>query len=353
MARRSNNSGSCLGVIVLLCVAAIVVKAIPYLLAAVIVIFVIYGCIRLYQHININTDGRSKVIITASKSIAYNDYPHEEFICTEVNRQVQAVLDSRLKNGMNMLKNKVELFWLKLPWNNNDRAIEKKKSLEDELELYKGCYNSSIYSFRDEASSEFLALKKDLFDLKSEKTFVIDYSPKPGKLIKEFKPKGDMKYIRFSVEPICVQLKGDFFCIVPYYVLRFKKNGAYVTTYKSSALRADKIDGTYNERIRHVEWYGNNSQRTYYTTEKRTIHDMLLLGIAEYHVQYELPAVIRNIIIKDVDEYNYMAPVETIDPIYHLIRLLSGCDDSESTKRLQEITNMIPINDNNGNRNSY
>ena len=352
MARR-NNSGSCLGTIVFLCIAALVVNAIPYLMAAVVIILVIYGGVKLYQRININTDGRSEKIITASKSITYSDYPHEDFISTEVNRQVQAVLDSRLKSGMQMLKNRVEFFWIKLPWNNKDIVIEKKKRLEDEFELYKGCYNSSIYCFRDKATSEFLALKKDLEDLRNEEISIVDHSPKFRRLIKEYKPKGDMKYIRFSVAPICIQFKRDYFCIIPYYVLRFTKRGAYVTTYNSSALRADKTDVSYNERVRHVEWYGRNSQRTFYTTEKRTVRNMLLLGLAEYHVQYELPTSIKEAIISDVDEYNYMTPVESIDPVYHLIKLLSECDSSESTRSLLNITNMIPVNDNTGARNSY
>jgi hypothetical protein len=330
---------------------AIVVKIIPYLLAAVVIILVIYGLVQLYYHININTDGKSKTIITASKSIIYNDYPHEDFICSEVNRQIQAVLDSRLKSGINLVKNKMGLLWLKLPWNNDkDSANDKKKRLEDEQELLRGCYNSSIYCFRDEATTGFLALKKDLNELKSENATIIDYSPRPAKIIKDYKVKGDMKYFRFAVDPICLQLGRDVFLVIPYYVLRFRKNGAYVTAYKSSAIRADICEGFYNERIRHVEWYGKNSQRTFFTTEKRTVHDMLQLGIAEYHVQYMLPNLVKNTIIHDVDEYTYMTPTESIDPIYHLVRLLSECDDSTSTKSLQKITSLIPINDNFGER---
>ncbi len=353
MARRSSNSGSGLGVIVILGILAVLVKSIPYLLAAVLIILVIYGSIQLYYHININTDGKRKRIITASKSIIYNDYPHEEFICSEVNRQIQAVLDSRLKSGINMLKDKVGLFWLMLPWNNKDSNSDKRKKLEDELELLKGCYNSSVFCFRDEATTGFLALKKDLKELKSENITIIDHSPKPIKIIREYKAKGDMKYFKFTVDPICLHLERDVFLIIPYYVLRFRKNGAYITIYDSTAIRADICEGSYNERIRHVELYGKNSQRTYYTTEKRTVRDMLQLGVAEYHIQYVLPYLVRDTIIHDVDEYTYMTPKETLDPIYHLVRLLSDCDDSASTRSLQKITSIIPINDSNGDRTSY
>ncbi len=358
MARRSSSSsgGGCLTFIVGLVVIAIVISILPYLLIIAACIFGIWGLVVLFRKINEGTDGTVRRTNTQGGPISDRAYPHDEYIAYEVDRQIKGILTNRLKYGKKALVPRIKLFWYKLPWNKSPEQLERRKGLEEEKSILEGRYYASVYKFSAPQSNEFLILKNVLGTLAKANARVYDSSPLPSRVFVPYQPVGDMKYIYFPEDPICMKFNNDLFCIAPYYIVRFKSNGVYVTTYDCGALEGGLQNGGYNESIKHVTYlhtnrdgspdrrYKNNPQRVYYTQSPRTVYDMLFLRIAEYHVKYSIDNTLRDRVTSAVRNYAELLPIKSYDPVHHLVRLLNICDDSSNTKKLVRMLDNGDIN---------
>lgn len=349
MARRgsSSNGGGCLSVIVAIVVIGLAIQILPYALIIGACGFGIWLLVKLFQKINEGTNGQTvRSSNTQQSSIVYPAYPHENYIEYEVDRQIKDMLAGRLKFGRRALWLKFKLIHYKLPWNKSEEQKKRRKALEDEISVTEGRYYASTYRFAAPATNEFAILKNVLRELSQAEATVYDNSPALRSIFIPFKAIGDMKYLSFSEEPICVKIRNDIFCIAPCYIVRFKSSGAYVTTYNCEALKGGLENGGYNERIRHVTYlhtkmdgtpdrrYKHNPQQVYYTSLPRTVYDMLHFEIAEYHMKYSINGALRDRVNSAIRAYSEILPTKSFDPVYHLVRLMNICDDSSKTKNL-------------------
>lgn len=195
-------------------------------------------------------------------------------------------------------------------------------------------------------TNQFKVLKEELQKLKAADCTIYDSSPYLEKLIKPYKAKGDMKTFDFKVEPICIHIKKDSFCLIPFYIVRFKKSGKYVTTYNSSVFSADKDPCKYSVRIRHVETDAAKRQRTYYTKEDRYANGTLAFRMAEYLINYDIEPALRDKTINCVSKYANMLAGRSLDSIFYLTQLLEKCDKSQNTRQMAKITAVVPLNNN-------
>ena len=273
-------------------------------------------------------------------------------ICYEVDRQIKETLARRNNlyaeiTSVKMSISKHSRFWIR----NDEKHIQAKKELSERLHMLEGMYNAAVYTFRESATDEFVLLKKQFGVLCSSYTRTYDNTPSNRGLMIAYNPKGDMKSIHFSVEPLCLALGRNVFCVIPYYIIHFRSNGDYVATYSSKDIRGGLTNGSYNERIRHVTWthtrvdgrpdmrYKNNPQRVYYTTRTHTVYNMLAIDIANNLLKYEVDDSVKYNLISAIRNYSALVPTKTYDSSYHLLRLLKLCDENNNNlARLERIT---------------
>lgn len=273
-------------------------------------------------------------------------------ISYEVDRQIKEILARRksLHADITSVKRAIfkhSFFWMR----NNVEHVNAKNVLSDRLRVLEEMYNASIYTFREPVTREFISLKSQFDFLKSSYTKIYDNTPSIRQIMVAYNPIGDMKNIRFSTEPLCFALGNNIFCVIPYYIVQFRSNGDYVTTYSSKAIRGGLANGSYNERIRHVTWahtrvdgspdrrYKNNPQRVYYTTTTHTVYNLLVIGIVNYQLNYEVDESIKHNMLSAIKQYSALVPTKVYDPSYHLLRLLKLCEeDNSNITRLEKIT---------------
>ncbi len=358
MARRGSSSGSgggCLGAIIILAIIGFIMQSWPYLL-------LIAGCglgiwllVKLFQRLNAQGNGTStrvnSNVATRANTIVNNNYNSNSDVCHEVDRQIKETLVRRRELNREILRVKAaiakhSLFWMK----NNEKHIQARTEFAEELNLLEGRYNAAVYAFREPVTQEFIKLKSSFLALCKASTRTYDSTPNSGQLSIPYSPKGDMEYVKFSTEPLCISLGDNIFCVVPYYIVHFKKSGAYVSTYSCKAIKGGVANGSYDERVKHVTWtytradglpdrrYKNNPQRVYYTTTTHTVWNMLALGILNYQLKYEVDDSIKNGLIAAIKAYSALLPIKSYDPVHHLIRLLKECDtDNPNIGRIESI----------------
>ena len=178
----------------------------------------------------------------------------------------------------------------------------------------------SNYSFDEANTKEYEELRRAFRKLGSSVAETYDKTPKPQLVIKEYNPLGDMALLKCSVSPLCLSIENSVFCILPYHILRFQKNGKYVATFSNRILRGTTDTGNYQERTKHVTYrhtrkdggrdlrYNYNPKdRVYYTTRSFN-RKMLAIDIAEYRLKYDVEESLRNEAVKTIDNYSSAIP---------------------------------------------
>ena len=367
MARRSssNDSGGCIGCFAILMIIGLissivsfvvdsVSKTWPYILLVGGCVIGIYLLVKLYkgldnQRIDTPVINKTKKDIVDSKSIDLN-------VDVEIDRQIKKLLVKRKDYKKDIIWNKIKKFKYIMPWNKSDLKSREEQKIKDDIALLEGKYNASVYRFKDNSTSDFERLRNAFVDLKKIDTKTYDNTPSNSNLIIDYNPIGDMQFVKFAVQPICLSLSGNIFCIIPHYIVRFSSSGAYIKTYNSHALKAGIVNGTYSERVRHVTWahtnmngmpdrrYKNNPQRVYYTNVTHTVWNMLALGIAEFQLKYEINDNVKNSLIYSIRSYSSMVHKRTYDSVFHLLRLLNTCETNNAN--IKNIMDEIGYQDN-------
>ncbi len=368
MARRSSSSGSggCLSAIIILVIIGFIMQAWPYLLLIAGIILGIWLLVKLFQGLNAQGNGTVKRVNTnvasraSANAIVNNNYNGNADICYEIDRQIKETLVRRreLQKEIFRVKSKIikhSAFWMK----NNEKHIQARTEYTGKLNVLEGRFNAAVYAFREPVTQEFIRLKDSFNTLGRASTKTYDSTPDSERLSIPYNPIGDMLHIKFSTEPLCISLGDNIFCVVPYYIVHFKKSGAYVSTYSCKAVKAGVTNGSYDERVKHVTWmytrvdglpdrrYKNNPKRVYYTTTTHTVWNMLSLGIVNYQLKYEVEESIKNGLIAAIKAYSALLPIKSYDPIHHFVRLLKECDeDNSNIEKLESIINGGTISSN-------
>lgn len=355
--RRSGSSGSdggCLGGIIVLVIIGFVMQSWPYLLLIAGCILGIWFLVKFFQKLNAQNNGTATRVNTVTKAnaIVNSNYNTSSDVCYEVDRQIKETLVRRRELQKKISKTKAEIvkhsfFWMK----NNEKHVQAREELTEELKLLEGRLNAAVYVFREPITKEFTRLKAAFNALFNTSAKTYDSTPPNGQLSISYSPKSDMQCIIFSVEPLCISLGDNIFCIAPYYIVHFKKSGAYVSTYSCEAITGGVANGSYDERVKHVTWtytradgmpdrrYKNNPQRVYYTTTTHTVWNMLALGLLNYQLKYEVTDSIKIELIAAIKAYSALLPIKSYDPVHHLIRLLKECDNSNPN--IDKLENII------------
>lgn len=355
--RRSSSRGSgggCLGVIIVLAIIGFIMQSWPYLLLIAGCILGIWFLVKLFQKLYAQGNGTATRVNTATKAnaIVNSNYNTSSDVCYEVDRQIKETLVRRRELQKKISRIKAEIvkhsfFWMK----NNEKHVQAREELTEELNLLEGRLNAAVYVFREPITKEFTRLKTAFNALFNASAKTYDSTPPNGQLSISYSPKSDMQCIIFSVEPLCISLGDNIFCIAPYYIVHFKKSGAYVSTYSCKAIKGGVANGSYDERVKHVTWtytradgmpdrrYKNNPQRVYYTTTTHTVWNMLALGLLNYQLKYEVTESIKNELIAAIKAYSALLPIKSYDPVYHLVRLLKECDNSNPN--IDKLENII------------
>ena len=356
MARRSSSSGSgggCFGAFIILAIIGFIMQAWPYLLLIGGCILGIWLLVKLFQRLNAQGNGTATRVNSNANSrtntIVNNNYNSGADVCYEVDRQIKETLVRRRELHKEILRIKASIakhsfFWMK----NSEKHIRAREALTEELHILEGRYNAAVYAFREPVTQEFTKLKSSFNALCNAFTKTYDSTPASGQLSIPYSPKGDMEHITFLTEPLCISLGDNIFCVIPYYIVHFKKSGAYVSTYSCKAIKGGVANGSYDERVKHVTWtytradglpdrrYKNNPQRVYYTTTTHTVWNMLALGILNYQLKYEVEDSVKNGLIAAIKAYSALLPIKSYDPVHHLIRLLKECDaDNPNIEKIE------------------
>lgn len=289
----------------------------------------------------------------ASTSVVSTYSGNEPNICHEINRQIAEILNHR-KELIDRIDKTQKSIW-KLNKSIGELGQEKtqrRDALVEQKELLDGRLNAAVYTFRESESKSFTELKSAFSSLKESNARTYDATPSCKALVTAYIPVGDMKYILFTSEPLCLSLGGDLFCISPSYIVRFKKDGTYVTTYTCRALNARIENTTYTEQVTKYRWlyakqdggrdmrYSNNRQISYQTTQTHTVPNMLYLVLAEITIKYDVEYGVRNRVAAAIKVYTAVEPSKTYDAVYHLTRLLSTCDpNNPNLLKLQRMIN--------------
>lgn len=272
-------------------------------------------------------------------------------ISQEVHRQIQDTLSRRGEITSRIDRTQKDIWKINRSiGKGNEEKARKRDALIEQKSVLEGRLNAAVYTFRESNTPRYTELKSALEALGRASTRTYDSTPASGQIIVPYNPVGDMNLIRFSVDPICLSLGGDIFCIIPSYIVQFKKNGSYLATYTCKTLKAGLINGSYDERVENHTWrhtckdgspdlrYRDNPRITYYTTRTHTISNMLSLELAEHHLKYEVDSFVRNKVVAAVKGYNAIEPTKTYDAVYHTIRLLDACDpNNQNLRKLHSI----------------
>ena len=391
MARRkssNSNNGGCLGAFLLIGLAVYLFENYwPVILIVGLVVLIIWSISRSVQENRANSNTASNTATpisqmrfdsldrynnttgSGSTSVAeekpsrratpkMSDYvSNDPTISQEVHRQIRETLSRREEISSRIDRTQKDIWKINRSFGkgNEEKAI-KRDALIEQKSVLEGRLNATVYTFKESNTPRYTELKSALVALGRASTKTYDSTPASGQIVVPYNPIGDMNLIRFSVEPVCLSLGGDVFCIIPSYIVRFKKNGSYLATYTCKTLIAGLINGSYDERVENHTWrhtckdgspdlrYRDNPMITYYTTRTHTVPNMLSLELAEHHLKYEVDSYVRNKVVASVKDYNSIEPTKTYDTVYHTIRLLDACDPDNPN--LRKLNNILSGDDN-------
>lgn len=369
--RRSNNNGEgCLTIFVILIIIGFLQEFGPYILIIGGISLVIWLLVKIFNGVSSYNKNRINIPKVSKRNQAqlqnsddtnfdnspnvliYNiNYPVDNVICYEIDRQIKDTLLKRkdIEKNIKKLKRdrlKHNMFWMK----NDSLHIAERNRIDEEIKLLESRLNVAKYRFNVSANDSYNMLNNCCYNLFQSNAHAYDATPSSDSLFVSLDPKGDMRFIEIGDNSICISINEDIFCIIPYYIVHFKINGTYVSTYSSSAIKASLIDITYTEKVAHTTWqhvrvdgrpdlrYKDNAPITYYTDNPRTITNVLAIDIIGYRLKYLLDTNESNSFLSAVKSYNDLKPIKTYDPVYHLIRLLKECDETNTTLlKLQNI----------------
>jgi len=267
----------------------------------------------------------------------------DSLVCKEVRRQILEVFDKRHNYVLQISEcdkefNERNKFWNK----NKPMNIAARAQIAEDRMTAESRLNSSVFTFNEETTPAFEQLKRSFQELSKTSAKKYDSSPDFSRLMTSFKNVGDIRYIRFDVEPICIEYNGNLFCYTPHYIAHFKDNGSFVNVYRTSLLTASITQGSWQEQIPHTTYlhtrkdgqrdmrYSYNPVQTYYTTRTHTVSGMLGIGMLGLSLKYEVNSHIRDDVITAVRAYASTETANSFDPIFHVLRLLDTCNPNDA-----------------------
>lgn len=241
-------------------------------------------------------------------------------VCYEIDRQIKETLVRRenLQREILRVRRNVEK-QNALRTKNKEKHTRVREEYTNELDILEGRYNLAVYAFREPVTQEFTRLQACFHALCTAFAKAYDGTPPSGELLIPYKPIGDMLRIRFSTEPLCILLGEDIFCVVPCYIVRFKKSGAYVSTYFGRAIRG-------------------------WVTSVHTAWNILVLDIVGCQLRYEVEESVKNTLLAAIAAYSVVLPIKPYDPAPPLIRLLKECGGGNSNiEKLERMIDRGPV----------
>ena len=360
--RRSSSGGGAIGGILILVVIGMFISVLPYILGIAAIALGIWLLVWIIKKISESAGSnsvRTRVTNVSQQTIAaqnsitrsipdnssqtHVEGVNDSLVCKEVRRQILEVFEKKHTYALQIAEynkqfDKRNKFWNK----NKPDNVAARAQLEEAKVTAESRFNSSLYTFNEDTTAAFDRLKQAFKALAGASAKKYDASPDFNGLLTSFHNVGDIKNIRFDVEPICMEYNGNLFYFTPHYIVHFKDNGSFVNVYRTSLLTASITQGSWQEQIPHTTWlhtrkdgqpdlrYSYNPRQTYYTTRTHTVPGMLGIGMLGLSVKYEVDSRIRDEVIAAVRAYAATEVANSFDPIFHILRLLDTCNPNDS-----------------------
>lgn len=357
MARGKSSGGGCLGTIIfgviIMAVIGAIAEALPYIAVCAVIALIIWAIVKISKAMSNKRHGISgQDNISITNTNVTTEAEADSDICVEVDRQIKAMLNRRGEINDKIKGLRKDISRNNRIWNKKkEECVANRELMEEELKFLENKYAIAIYSFNQKSTPAFSRLVTSINKLRVARFKTYDNSPQLSQLVVDYIPKGDMEYIKFATDPLCLRVAGMILCLTPYYVVKFSTSGKYICTFYPKYLKCSLANGSYTERIKHVTWahtrqdglpdrrYSNNPQRVYYTNVPRTVWNMLAIHAAGVVYKYEIDESLKNEVMNAIRAYGNCILAKTYNQAFHVVRLIKACSlpNDDMIKRVEAL----------------